>query len=74
MKQRFRCHTCNIGGDGLDLIQEIERCDFATAKARALEICSGVFVSVEEPERRSKLTARRSKARASLVRKRYGRR
>lgn len=72
-EQRFKCHACDIGGDGYDLIQAVERCDFATARARAAELAGSEFVAVWEAPQRSKLTARRSLGRSAAVRKRYGR-
>lgn len=73
--QRFKCHACDVGGDGYDLIQQVERCDFMTALARATEICGGNFTAVESDDipQRSKLTSRRSATRSRLVRQRYSR-
>jgi DNA primase len=74
--QRFRCHGCGIAGDGYDVIQEVERCGFATARARAAEFCGSAFTipDADAAPQRSKLTSRRTKDRAKLVRKKHGRR
>lgn len=73
--QSFRCHACGVHGDGLDLIQEFHGCDFATArlKVEALGVSTGIAAETEFRPARSKLTARRTKGRAALVRKRYSR-
>ena len=76
--QRFRCHKCgdDISGDGFDVIKGVERCDFATAKNRAAEVCGlqGFTSSDTSSAMRSKLTGKRTKERARLIRSRYGRR
>ncbi len=77
IKQRFRCHTCGISGDGYDVIQQVEGSDFATARARAADLCDGVFIEVADDSvrgRPSKLAGRRDGGRAKLVRSKYGRR
>ena len=75
--QRFRCHGCGIAGDGYDVIQEVERCDFQTARARAVELCGSAFgaasQSSTETSARSKLTDRRTKERSKLIRSKYRR-
>lgn len=66
--QRFRCHQCGVAGDGYDLIQENDRCDFLTAKAKAAEICGGNFTFPEEPTgpQRSRLANRKKLQRSRL--------
>lgn len=74
--QRYRCHGCGIAGDGFDLVQEINRCDFVTAKewcARNLGY-SGNLTSSNRTDAPSKLTQRRNRLRATLIRQRYGKR
>lgn len=80
--QMFQCHACGFPGnrrgkpgDGYDVIMEVERCDFATAKNRVAELgTTVVFTGEPRSLARSKLTSRRTKERARLVRKTYGRR
>jgi DNA primase len=72
-EQRFRCHACDLGGDGYDLIRQVEGVGFQGARIRAAEMCGSEFVAVDQPPQRSKLTARRTTGRAALVRKKYGR-
>lgn len=76
-KERFRCHGCGVSGDGYDLIQEILRCDFATARAKAEEMVGNAFSSPTSTDdtftRPSKLTARRNAARAKIIRKTFKR-
>jgi DNA primase len=74
--QRFRCHKCgdDISGDGYDVIQGVERCDFATAKARASDFCGVITGSIPQSVERSRLTSKRNKERSRLVRAKYKRR
>ena len=77
--ERFRCHGCGIAGDGYDLLMEVERCDFATARNRATELCGAASRPLTDSGSatitgRSKLTARRSNERAKLVRRKCGKR
>jgi DNA primase len=70
--QRFRCHGCGIAGDGFDLIQEVERCDFMTAKAKATEICGGSFTFPDgetASRSRSRLSQRKGLQRSKLQRR-----
>lgn len=76
--ERYRCHACGISGDGFDLIQEVERCDFVTARAKAIEMCGATGLtmaagSVMGSAQRSRLTSRRTQERSRLVRARKGR-
>lgn len=75
--QRFRCHKCDIGGDGYDVIGQVERCDFATARARIAGMHGVSLIQVSESgssSQRSKLTSRRNAQRQRLVRNRYSKR
>lgn len=74
--QRFKCHACQVGGDGYDLIMEIEHCDFATALRRAESITGsavslGVMNAQSSQTGRSKLTERKTKERRKLIRKKF---
>lgn len=73
--ERFRCHGCDIHGDGYDLIQAVERCDFRTAleRARTLATFRDVPYTASANSGRSKLTSRKTKDRARLVRQRVKR-
>lgn len=75
VSQRFRCHGCGVSGDGYDVIQEVERCDFATARAKTAELCGGEAFTqgLSGAPERSRLTSRRTKERSKLVRSKYRR-
>ncbi len=69
--QVFVCHGCEIKGDAVALIRKVKKCTHRQAMAIAGPLGALGTLGTQEPQARTRLTARPDKLRAKRIRDRY---